>query len=54
MQAAIGCEQLKKFPLFIEKRRHNWNRLYNLLKVANDKIILPEPAKIVYLHGLVF
>ncbi|MBM6761414.1 lipopolysaccharide biosynthesis protein RfbH [Megamonas hypermegale] len=45
MQAAIGCEQLKKFPLFIEKRRHNWNRLYNLLKVANDKIILPEPAK---------
>lgn len=45
MQAAIGCEQLKKFPSFIEKRRHNWNRLYNLLKVANDKIILPEPEK---------
>ncbi len=24
MQAAIGCEQLKKFPSFIERRRHNW------------------------------
>ena len=27
MQAAIGCEQLKKFPGFIERRRHNWERL---------------------------
>lgn len=41
MQAAIGCEQLKKFPSFIERRRHNWNRLYNNLKCAEDKIILP-------------
>ncbi len=41
MQAAIGCEQLKKFPSFIERRRHNWNRLYNNLKCAQDKIILP-------------
>ncbi len=24
MQAAVGCEQLKKFPSFIERRRHNW------------------------------
>ena len=45
MQAAVGCEQLKKFPSFIEKRRHNWERLYNLLKPAENKLILPEPAE---------
>lgn len=44
MQAAIGCEQLKKFPSFIERRRHNWQRLYNALKCLSDKLILPEPA----------
>lgn len=45
MQAAIGCEQLKKFPSFIERRRHNWDRLYTALKDCGDKLILPEPAK---------
>lgn len=45
MQAAIGCEQLKKFPSFIEKRRHNWQRLHDALKSVEDKIILPEPAE---------
>ena len=45
MQAAIGCEQLKKFPSFIERRRHNWQRLYSALKVAEDKLILPAPAE---------
>ncbi|MCM1226230.1 MAG: lipopolysaccharide biosynthesis protein RfbH [Clostridium sp.] len=45
MQAAIGCEQLKKFPSFIEKRRHNWERLHNCLKSCSDKLILPEPAE---------
>ena len=44
MQAAIGCEQLKKLPSFIERRRHNWQRLYNALKCLSDKLILPEPA----------
>ena len=44
MQAAIGCEQLKKFPAFIARRRHNWERLYNGLQSVQDKIILPEPA----------
>lgn len=44
LQAAIGVEQLKKFPSFIERRRHNWNRLYNALETISDKIILPEPA----------
>lgn len=45
MQAAIGCEQLKKLPSFIEKRRYNWNRLYHALEKYQDKLILPEPAE---------
>ena len=44
MQAAIGCEQLKKFPSFIERRRHNWERLRAALAPASDKLILPEPC----------
>ena len=44
MQAAIGCEQLKKFPSFIERRRHNWERLRAALALASDKLILPEPC----------
>ena len=46
MQAAVGCEQLKKFPGFIERRRHNWQRLHDALasSPAADKLILPEPA----------
>ena len=45
MQAAIGCEQLKKFPTFIERRRHNWSRLRDALSCVEDKLVLPEPAK---------
>ena len=45
LQAAIGVEQLKKIPLFIEKRIHNWERLHKALEDVQDKLILPEPAK---------
>lgn len=45
MQAAIGCAQLKKLPSFIEKRRKNFNYLYNNLKNFSDKLILPEKAE---------
>ena len=45
MQAAVGCEQLKKFPSFIERRRHNWQRLHDALLPIQDKIILPEPCE---------
>lgn len=45
MQAAIGVEQLKKFPSFIERRRANWDRLYKALETISDKIILPEPVE---------
>jgi dTDP-4-amino-4,6-dideoxygalactose transaminase len=44
LQASIGCEQLKKLPSFIEKRRHNWERMRAALESATDKLILPEPA----------
>ncbi|MBQ7715551.1 MAG: lipopolysaccharide biosynthesis protein RfbH [Clostridia bacterium] len=45
MQAAVGCEQLIKFPGFIERRRHNWSRLRAALEQVQDKLILPEPAE---------
>ncbi len=45
LQAAIGVEQLKKFPTFIEKRKHNWERLHAALECVQDKLILPEPAE---------
>ena len=44
MQAAIGCEQLKKFPSFVERRRHNWNRIHTALEPLQDKLILPQAA----------
>ena len=44
MQAAIGCEQLKKFPGFVARRRHNWERLRRALADLEDCLILPEPA----------
>lgn len=44
MQAAIGCAQIKKLPLFTEKRKHNFNRLRERLQEVSDKIILPEPC----------
>ena len=45
LQAAVGIEQLKKFPSFIERRKHNWARLHAALEDIQDKIILPEPAE---------
>lgn len=42
MQAAIGCAQLKKFPSFVERRIHNFDRLKAALSGAEDKLILPE------------
>lgn len=44
MQAAVGVEQLKKFPGFIERRKHNFARLKSALMNSkiSDKLILPE------------
>lgn len=45
MQAAIGCAQIDKMPLFVEKRIHNFNRLKEGLKDVQDKLVLPEPCE---------
>lgn len=44
MQAAIGCAQLDKFPSFVERRRHNFDRLRAALEGTADRLILPEPC----------
>ncbi|NER78914.1 MAG: lipopolysaccharide biosynthesis protein RfbH [Leptolyngbya sp. SIO1D8] len=44
MQAAVGCAQLDKLPGFIEKRRQNFDFLYQSLQDLQDVLILPEPA----------
>jgi CDP-6-deoxy-D-xylo-4-hexulose-3-dehydrase len=41
MQAAIGVEQLKKLPGFIEKRRENFRMLYEGLRKYEKWLILP-------------
>ena len=45
MQAAVGVEQLKKFPSFIEKRKANWAYLREALSDLEDKLILPEATE---------
>jgi len=42
MQCAIGLEQMEKLPYFTEKRKRNFNLLYNALSKYEDKIILPK------------
>ncbi len=42
MQAAIGVEQLKKLPRFIEKRKVNFGTLYQGLKRYAKYFILPK------------
>lgn len=45
MQAAVGCAQLEKFPTFVERRRHNFDRLRKALECVEDKLILPEACE---------
>ena len=45
MQAAVGVEQLKKFPTFARRRRENFAILKEALKGTEDKLILPEAAE---------
>lgn len=45
MQAAVGCAQIKKIPAFIERRRHNFDRLKAALVECEDQIMLPEPCE---------
>jgi CDP-6-deoxy-D-xylo-4-hexulose-3-dehydrase len=39
MQAAIGVAQLEKFPSFVEKRKYNFNKLYDGLKDIEEFIL---------------
>lgn len=41
LQAAVGCAQIEKFPRFVERRRHNFNRLKEGLKGTEDSLLLP-------------
>lgn len=45
LQASIGCAQIEKFPSFVEKRRHNFDRLKKKLQGVSDKLILPEACE---------
>ena len=45
LQASIGCAQIEKFPSFVEKRRHNFERLKKKLQSVSDKLILPEACE---------
>lgn len=42
IQAAIGCAQLQKLPMFVLKRRENAQYLLERLNKLNDQIYLPE------------
>ena len=42
LQAAIGCAQLEKFPSFVERRRHNFDRLKAALSDVENSLILPQ------------
>jgi len=44
LQAAVGCEQLKKFPGFSESRKAHWQYLRKALEPLEDRLILPEAA----------
>ncbi len=42
LQAAIGIRQLKKLPDFIERRKRNFQRLYQGLEAYSRYLILPQ------------
>lgn len=42
LQCAMGVKQLEKLPMFIKKRKENFQKLYSCLKKYEDKIILPK------------
>ena len=45
MQASIGMAQLKKLPSFVEKRKENFQKLYNRLKKHEEYLILPKATE---------
>ncbi len=45
MQAAVGMAQLKKLPDFVEKRKENFEKLWDGLSKFQDYLILPVATK---------
>lgn len=45
MQAAIGVEQLRKLPSFVEMRRSNWQYLRDQLDCLSGQFVLPEATE---------
>ena len=45
MQAAIGCAQLEKLGMFIERRRANFDRLMEVLRPYEDRLLLPRATE---------
>jgi CDP-4-dehydro-6-deoxyglucose reductase, E1 len=45
MQAAVGVAQLQKLSGFIERRRHNWQRLHDGLAELSDVFVLPRATE---------
>lgn len=45
MQAAVGVEQLKKVPTFVQARKNNFKRLYEGLKDLEQFFILPRATR---------
>ncbi|WP_321422007.1 lipopolysaccharide biosynthesis protein RfbH [uncultured Methanobacterium sp.] len=42
MQAAVGVEQLKKLPNFIQTRKGNFEEIYRRLKIYDEYLVLPQ------------
>lgn len=45
MQAAVGVAQLEKLPLFVEKRKENYHKLYEALKEIDEFILVAQQPK---------
>lgn len=45
MQAAVGCVQLQRLPFVTERRRENFDILYEALQPFTEKIILPKATE---------
>lgn len=45
LQAAIGCAQVEKFPMFAARRRENFHLLKEGLQDCQSKLILPEACE---------